>query len=202
MQAIAALASVGVTIWLARLTAKYVRITEEISRATGESVKQALSLAKLNDEAAGQVLLAEARRIRSELGPSPTDDVPDPFLGNAAVPGIHPWVHGTIPAAARLDPHIVDLFMRLDRLLENHRMHFAAFTDADGEFASPKEWLASDPAPVSTESNLPSLIASESEQTRRLDAARRNVDRLHRLTTLSYRRCHETLDEIAELLAG
>lgn len=65
------------TIWPARLTAKYVRITEEISRAIAESVKQALNLAKLNDKAAGQVLLVEARRVRSELGPSPTDDVPD-----------------------------------------------------------------------------------------------------------------------------
>lgn len=193
------MASVGVTAWLAKLTAEYVRVTRDISRATKESVEQALALATAADKAAGQVLLTEVRRIQTELGPN-HGDLPDLLTGPALVPSVHPWVHSTIPAAARLHPGLVGLFLQLDRCLDNHRALRLDLVGAEGELASAKQWLGTEsPAPLTAES-LPESLVGDLQRRARHDKAAAMAESLRKKTSLSHRQCSETIDSIVTLL--
>ena len=81
--------------------------------------------------AVAHVLLADAERIRSELGKRRARLVVTNFYGlSFAVPTIHPWVEKSVTEGAEIDPRVVDSFLRLDRQLTNMRHLLKLFQDS------------------------------------------------------------------------
>ena len=95
LQAIGGLGAFGVTAWLARLTLRYVRASEQIA-AGGRQSQVAIARA----------LLEDLKRIRSGLGPVPGETVPPPAEG-LSIPRVHRWLELIIPQMALSNAGVV-----------------------------------------------------------------------------------------------
>jgi len=199
VQAGAAVGSLLVTAWLARLTSRYVELTGKLSVATDRSVQQALDLADRQDRGTTAFLLAEVRRIRTELGPKPTADDPDPFSPGQAVPAIHPWTHSTMPSVARIVPAAVDEFLALDRYLNNHRLAMEIVADATGKYESIKAWAEAEEH-QDPERDIAEAVGKDLERSHQVTVAERNVEAARRRATVTYRLCHGSLDKLSTAL--
>jgi hypothetical protein len=206
IQAVAAIVSLGVTWWLARLTARYVRTTEDIANTSRSQVEQALALARSNQIGAARALLEESRRIRSELGELPDQSIPPMVGGSGIVPTIHPWFHSVIPTIAQTDSEIVGLFLKLDRSLHNHGVMMNGLAKAEESAAVANERLkraedlhhdVSTALAVGLEKELEDFVRVRGEAS----VAERNLLQAQSTAEVTYAGCIQTLDTIASRLA-
>ncbi len=205
IQAGAAILSLIVTGVLARLTAKYVRLTEQIARASEQQVNQAIRLAKTNQISVARALLEESERIRSELGDAPDDALPLMIGGGALVPTVHAWMHPIIPAVAQLDAAIVGLFLKLDRDLHNYDVASRQLRVCEIKATEARETAErvdricerrDENLAIDLEAELSDQFAAKHA----VDVTKHNEKHALQIARITYRGAHRTLDEIQERL--
>ncbi len=121
VQAAAALLSFAVTAWLAYLTLRSVRAADRMAASAQSQVDTVIEAGRRNQHGVAASLREEARRIRSELGPRPENDLAV-AIGGVIPPQVHPWFRPIVPQIAQTDAAIVGLFLQLDRDLHNYRV--------------------------------------------------------------------------------
>src|SRR5205807_4034317 len=200
VQAGAAVLAFGVTVWLAvltrryvRLTDRYVRTTEEIAGSSRRQVEGVVEAGRRSQRAVAAALLQEVQRIRTELGPRPSNERSLQgtglrlMVGGGIVPQVHRWLEPVIPRVAESDPAVVGLFLRLDRDLHNYRVTVRRVEQARRDLADKERIKAAARAHELT----PSLEAQQA-----LKVADENVGRRLTDAELAYQACHRELERL------
>lgn len=196
IQAVAALVSLGVMVWLARLTAQYVRYTDHIAKATRDQVDAILGAAQQRRKSVVAALLEETSRVRGELGPPPADDVQPIVPRGSMVPSIHPWMQPIIPEVSDADPQIVGLFLTLDRDLLNCATVHKELAAAQDALAKVEKELEVHQGVYKNSGTDPTTLHRWGELQHAIKTADQNVDRVLRLATSMYGKCHKDLDAL------
>ncbi len=186
--------------WLARLTARYVRSTDQIATSSKQQVEQALAFARRDQVAVARTLMEEVKRIRRGLGPHPNGGV-TPLPNADAVPLVHHWVHPVIPQIAQTDAKIVGEFMTLDLQLYNCKVACEELQKARAKKDDVLERRDGLGEVYKNTTVKPDKEITEYMQlSQGAIVAEQNVSTALGLADIAYRTCHGTLDRLAKLL--
>lgn len=201
LQAVAGLLSFAATAWLAYLTSRYVRATDDIAKSTQRQVTDALALAQQSRRGLAASLRAEVSRINVELGPEPEENGPHLPHRGMLVPQVHPWFTGVIPSLGSVDAEAVAQFLALDRDLHNYKVaHDNLAKSEEALEAKQKEHSVFEGIYKHSGTKLTDL-QRETELRRDIRVADENLQRAYAFAGTEYKKCKATVGSLVERLS-
>lgn len=143
-------------------------------------------------------LREEVQRIRSEIG-GPLPANLDELVIAGIVPEVHPWVQGIITETARTNPAIVAAFMRLERLLYNHRWTRDSYKE-DRKALTVAQERYDRVSDGEGDEEIAEEIGDQLKAHRKVRVAEDNLRRTRNLVLVTLRQVHGILDELERLL--